>query len=273
MRSLKTTGGMTRGRGMTDVQRSVWLLSTPICAEINQAMQLLTGVNYETSEQHKETTKARFTRDYNDAKIVMKYALERNPFDNNQKDLINLQTGEVAETNVNVDNAKNIGKLISETMKGKEVTEYSFKRKDQAVTIKAGSTVKIDGNVVPVDPQLLFQRLITTVQLGSEDDLDSAFSYELCTVLPALVDTDGLLRAANKPQLADAIWALNSHKEVSIPENVRYVLDGGSLLHKVIWGKGITYGTICQRYISFIVKHYGKGTISVFDGYDGNPST
>ena len=40
MRSLKTSGGMTTGRGMTVQQRAVWLLSTSACAEIIDAMLL-----------------------------------------------------------------------------------------------------------------------------------------------------------------------------------------------------------------------------------------
>ena len=45
MRSVKTTGGLTRGRGFSETQRLVWLLSTPVTAEINNAMQGLTGVD------------------------------------------------------------------------------------------------------------------------------------------------------------------------------------------------------------------------------------
>ena len=56
MRSLKTSGGLTRGRGMTENQRPLWLLSRPACAEVNQAMQELTGVNYNTGEQNKDMT-------------------------------------------------------------------------------------------------------------------------------------------------------------------------------------------------------------------------
>ena len=37
MRSVKSVGGMTRGRGMTEAQRAQWLLSMPACAEINTA--------------------------------------------------------------------------------------------------------------------------------------------------------------------------------------------------------------------------------------------
>ena len=39
MKSLKTTGGLTRGRGMTEIQRVVWLLS------MNLAMQEPTSVS------------------------------------------------------------------------------------------------------------------------------------------------------------------------------------------------------------------------------------
>ena len=34
MISIKTTGGLTRGRGMTELQRAKWLLSTPSCSNI-----------------------------------------------------------------------------------------------------------------------------------------------------------------------------------------------------------------------------------------------
>lgn len=44
MRSAKTSGGLTRGKGFTETQRIVWLMSMPACAEINDAMQTLTDV-------------------------------------------------------------------------------------------------------------------------------------------------------------------------------------------------------------------------------------
>lgn len=46
MRSMKMSGGLTRGRGMTEQQWLVWLLSMPVCAEMNYAMLDLTGVSY-----------------------------------------------------------------------------------------------------------------------------------------------------------------------------------------------------------------------------------
>lgn len=44
MRSLKTSGGLTRGRGFDENRRAQWILAMPACAEYNNAMQDLTGM-------------------------------------------------------------------------------------------------------------------------------------------------------------------------------------------------------------------------------------
>ena len=72
MRSVKTTGGLTRGRGLTETHKLVWLLSMPACAEVNCALQDLTAVNYNTSDQNKEATRARQERDSKDTEELLK---------------------------------------------------------------------------------------------------------------------------------------------------------------------------------------------------------
>ncbi len=67
MRSMKTSGGLTRGREMTEQQQLIWL-PMPACAEINRVMLELTGVSYSTSEQNKDMTKAR-----QDTQTLLKY--------------------------------------------------------------------------------------------------------------------------------------------------------------------------------------------------------
>ena len=58
-----------------------------------------------------------------------------------------------------------------------------------------------------------------------------------------------------------------------IPDDVRYILNGGALLFKVFWRKGVSYNDICTLYINYVIKYYGGGTIVVFDGYGNGPST
>ena len=57
--STERSGGSTRGRGFTEQQRLIWLLSMPACAETNRAMQELTGVKSNSGEQNKDMSKAR----------------------------------------------------------------------------------------------------------------------------------------------------------------------------------------------------------------------
>ena len=108
MRSVKTTGGPTRGRGITGIQRLVWLLSMPFTAEVNSSMQCLTEVRYVTSDQHKESSKLRIERDLKDTKTVLEFLEERNPFSPDTS-LRNVMTGVTAAKSVNVDRAKEIG--------------------------------------------------------------------------------------------------------------------------------------------------------------------
>ena len=59
VRSLKTSGGLTRGCGMSEQQRAIWTLSMPACASLNSSMQELTGVHRATGEQHQELSQSR----------------------------------------------------------------------------------------------------------------------------------------------------------------------------------------------------------------------
>ena len=58
MHSLKTSRVLTRGLGMNESQRAIWLLSMPVMAEVNRAMQDFTGTKHQTSDQHKDTAQA-----------------------------------------------------------------------------------------------------------------------------------------------------------------------------------------------------------------------
>ena len=93
MRSIKTSGGQTRGRGMTEQQRLIWLLSMPACAEVNRAMQELTSVKYDASEQSKEMLNARQQRDLKNTETLMMALSDRSPFHDNPPQLKNIMTG------------------------------------------------------------------------------------------------------------------------------------------------------------------------------------
>ena len=114
MRSMKTNGGLTRGRGMTEQQR-LMSLSMPACGEVNRAMQEITTVSYNSGEQNKDITQARQSRDWKDTQTLLLYFLERNPFTSNIS-LRSICTGVHVHSTVNVDRAKDVGNAILASM-------------------------------------------------------------------------------------------------------------------------------------------------------------
>lgn len=109
---------------MTEQQRVIWLLSMPVSAEVNKAMQELTGVSYNTGEQNKDMTRARQDRDWKDTNTILGYLQERSPFTPDTT-LRNISSGVNAHSTVNVDTAKDVGNAILAGMEGKTAAEYA----------------------------------------------------------------------------------------------------------------------------------------------------
>ena len=270
MRSLKTQGGLTRGRGMSETQRLIWLLSMPACAEMNCAMQDFTGITYETSDQHIDMSKSRQERDLVDTDKILNFLVSKNPFDSDEVKLRSIASGVTASKSVNVDNAKDIGMNIVNSMIDHNVSDFTFRRKDHAVVLSA-SSIEVDGDIIQIDPQLLFQRLIAVKH--KYEDTASLFKYELCSYPPALFDNYALPREADKPDIANTIWLKAGYpRESGPPELVHYVVDGGGLLHRIPWNRGMTFGAIVTSYVDYVTKHYPMSTV-VFDGYAAGPTT
>lgn len=50
------------------------------------------------------------------------------------------------------------------------------------------------------------------------------------------------------------------------------IVDGGYLLHKVIWPQNNSYFEIANNYSSYLKKHYGTNVAVIFDGYPSDPA-
>ena len=249
---------------MTEQQCLTWVMAMPAYAEVNKIMQDVTGINYNTGEQNKDMSVTRQDRDWKDTNTVLRYLSDRNPFPSDIG-LHKISTGVHAHSSIDVDQAKTVGKAILNDMKGQCVMEYTFRRKNQAITMDMKSSIRIDGNTVQIDPQLLFQRLALAAK--ATQDLEAVFNYELCSYPPALFESPFLLREAQKPVLADAIWSLLQTPNIpAVSSQVHYVLDGGALLQRIPWKKGVTYSEILGTCTEYVTRKYGHAIV-VFDGY------
>ena len=55
-------------------------------------------------------------------------------------------------------------------MVGKPVSGYVFKKRDHIVTMDAKSALRVGTETISIDPQLLFQRLVTASKTNSDLD-------------------------------------------------------------------------------------------------------
>ena len=278
MRGGKSTGGLTRGRLRTEFQRAKWVLSMPTCAEMSNAMQEVTATQMTTSDQHIESSEGRSSKDASDSLAITSFLAERNLFSGDPS-LRNIVTGVVADSDVDVTEAEEKGLAILKSMKGKSAAELSFKKSDQVKTLGHKNSKTGNNEKLPtVDPQLLFQRCLTgsaSISISQSE----LFCFELCGYPSALFESHQFIPQPNKANLAEELWktmndGCNKTPEIPLPNNMQYVLDGGSLLHRLRgpWRKGSSFGEIVQAYVQFVDEHYPNSVV-VFDGYNSGPST
>ena len=124
MRMLKTSGGMTHGRRITDITLAKWVHALPCCVPVCDALEKFTSMHTETSEQHidlRSSTQAKYNRDHG---VFTKWLQVHQPFAGYQPDrLVSIATGVVADASVNCDDAMNVGLAAASKIAGKCFTE------------------------------------------------------------------------------------------------------------------------------------------------------
>ena len=275
MRSIKSVGGLTRGRGFQESTSLLWLLSMPACGEVHKALQEVTVLSQPDGDAvHKDISQSRLKRDAKDLQTVLDYLQERKPFTQNSKELHSLSSGIVGEGSVNVDSAKTIGDAILISMVGKSVSQHKFVKKDQVCTLASSVYVSCEGEKIEINPQQLYQRLIVA-GIGNIQ-LTELFQYELCSYPSSLFDSKLLMRLPDKADLQNGLVkkipaCVVSDQPLDMLE-VMYVVDGGAMLQRIPWPKSTSYFNLCKLYIQFIQRHYQR-VLVVFDGYGCDPST
>lgn len=271
MRTMKCAKGLTRGSGMTEEMRAVWTTSVPVCADLNLSMQEFLGLVFTTSEQHKELGKARSGRDNTDLQKLIEKMKSYSPFfEHHGRELRNIITGIEAHRDVNVTEWQKIGNDTISNMVDEGAFTYSYSRQNKVRNLASVCKVKTTEGT-SIDPALLFQRFLIVVNNG-DLTYDEVMGYELCTYPPSLFESPSSLREADKPSLATAIANYGRPGPSTKQRTEAYVLDGGSLLRRVQWTQGSTYGEISESYAISVERRYGKRATVIFDGYEDGPT-
>lgn len=267
MKTMKSIGGLTHGRGMTESVMSKWILSMPTTNMVCDAIEKFSQTSCVSSDQHTEMRDSRMGRDDKDVSKIFEYLCLHSPFPET-KFLMSLTSGIVGDESVNCYKAYEVGKKAESKVFGKTLKDLKLRRGDRVLSISTmTSAVKIRDTIVPVDPLLLFQRI--SILKTSESELQEYLKFELSPFPLSMFNEHGM-RKTQKSKLYELFKHASEdvqYDEKIILENSTVIIDGGFLLHRVIWRQGVLYSDICTSYISYVKKHYGTRVVVVFDGY------
>jgi hypothetical protein len=277
MRAMKTTGGLTRGRGITDSTLAQWVCAVPLCIPMCEAVEELSGIHAETSDQHclhkdhAELGQSRQSQDESDRKKLVGWLRAHNPFEYKDK-LVSIFTGVEADSSINCDNAVTIGSELHKQMMGQNFADLKLQQKKRVQPLSAmRSTIKVRNEAFVVNEQQMLNRILGVLQ--SSKDLKDYVKYEFVNYAPALFD-DVSMRKTAKAAL-NRILDVDSHLVQSkLLGPAPTVIDGGHLLHAVVWKTPCTYAEVIESYVQYVQKHYSNRlVIVIFDGYGAQLST
>ena len=161
MRSLKTSGGLTRGRGISPSTIAKWVHSMPAASRVINAMETFGGVACVTSEQHVDLRESNQKRDHADTATFLTWLNLYHPFQRASPLLASLASGVVASAAVNCDDALSVGEASMKAMEGKRFSEIPLQRRNNVRSLASVTkAVKVRGEDVCINPNQLFHRMV-----------------------------------------------------------------------------------------------------------------
>ena len=102
-------------------------------------------------------------------------------------------------------------------MNGKEIDSFSYLKDSESKTLASKSALKIDGDVIIIDQQLMCHRLLFVAnrdtdrkynkevdrEADGEAEREVLFKYKMCLYPPSLFTSQGTLLEADNPSLME----------------------------------------------------------------------
>ena len=261
MRTMKCLGGLTHGRGVQESVLSKWTLGMVFLHNICDEVEKFCNVDFSSSEQHVEMRSSRVNRDNDDVKKLMDWLCNHPPFPE-VKDIMSISTGVIGDEKINCHMSYEIGCTGISKIIGSDFYTVKFKRNDRIKSLGVMNTaIRIEEDIVPINPLLIFQRMCIAKE--SEQELEKFLTYELAPFPLSLFNDEGMRKCVKSSMYK----AFKVHSGDINFGDTMYVIDGGHLLHRVIWHRGESFSSICNNYVTYVRSKYKSNVIIVFDGY------
>lgn len=266
MKGMKSQGGLTHGRGVEESVTNEWVLSMPALFEIDQTVLDHGNISFNTnSGQHVDASDARILTDNDIVDLFYNWFVAHNPFTSTQE-IMCISTGLIADKEkVNCQNAFEIGsELMKETYTGKHWNNIKFQRKNRVTTLQGYNTDKKKDELA-IDPALLFHRIC--VWKRNDDDMQRYLEHELAPYPLPIFDVNGM----RKNKKSEFFNCFTPETKPPTFKGSIFIIDGGFLLHRVVWSRNSTYGKVGDQYVDYIKRNYAKNGNTCMIYFDGYP--
>lgn len=201
-------------------------------------------------------------RDTTDVHKVLQWFESHDPFPV-FPGLMSIANGIIAvEGKIQCHNAYNLGNVIMSDVTDQCYINVNLKKCKIAQPIAAAFNSFTTGTKKTkiINPLAIFQR-ISLLSAGKKS-LQKYLSFELAVFPLSLFNEDG-----SKKTTKSEFYSIFSPSTVSEKLTDDYVIDGGYLLHRVVWPSGKKFNEITEIYKKYILRHFGSSIHVVFDGY------
>lgn len=175
--------------------------------------------------------------------------------------IVSLSSGVKGNENINCHDTLNIGLRMMNNIVGNNFNALKFQRKNRVMPLQAIHSVKLKEENVIINRAFIFQTI--TIAMEDKTELNDCFAYELAPY-PLSIFDNSIMRKTEKSKLYDHF---QPRLEELLLQDGFHVIDGGFLLHKVVWPRKETYGVILDRYVAYVSKYYTSNSFIIFDGY------
>lgn len=206
MKSMKTDGGISRGRSTKESVISKWVYGMHAMNTVCDELEFLANVRMDTTDQHVDASDSRVEKDAKDIKILLDWFSSHDPFPEINK-ILSIASGVIGDDKINCHKAREVGIASMSKTTGQTFNHIKLKRTDKVLPLLAvSSTVKVHDEEVPIDPVLLFQRMGVTKTF--EDEIETFFAYDLAPYPLSLSDAAGM-RKTMKSALYDCLLSIS----------------------------------------------------------------
>ena len=239
------------------------------CKLVNDVAEMTQGQKELTITCHKQEQKPRIRSDVQDRQNVkekLQTCIDPLEPDDHPQELVNIVTGRIAPSSVNVDRSVEIGKAQLASYEGTWPDGFNSAIPKQVVTMAVTKKSLTVGNKEVYDVNLIYSRVLG-LQQSRDIDLKKVLKHELAPVPTSMFKESGEMRTATSK--SDLKHKLQRQALVRLTEGVEAtIIDGCAVLWSVHWPNKGTVQDYINNFCDYVMSKTAHSDVYLtFDRY------